>query len=206
MRTWSLFAVILFTSGGCDLLFQIDRTGQAKPDALLPDALLPDAASFLVCSGGKITLRPTARVTTAWELQAPPGSAAVDDVSEVVSDGDATYIASKRDGAYDLFSHLPVSDATNVDSVVVWARARVEAPPGFSELGVAMFSGTAQPYDDRPVTTSYNDYSGRVYSAEPSTNTRWTATALNAMTFGVRKSYADVTARVTQIWAVVACH
>jgi hypothetical protein len=186
MRAWSLFAVILCTSGGCDLLFQIDRTSQAKPDARLPDALLPDAATFLVCTGGKITLRPTARVATAGELQSPPGSAAVDDVSEVVPDGDATYIASKRDGAYDLFSHLPVSDATNVDSVVVWARARVEAPPGSSELGVAMFSGTAQPYDDQPVTTRYNDYSGRVYSAEPSMNARWTATALNAMTFGVR--------------------
>lgn len=180
-----------------------DELGPDAPDA--PDALRPDAASFLVCSGGKITLRPTARVATAWELQSPPGSAAVDDVSEVVPDGDATYIASKRDGAYDLFSHLPVSDSTRIDTVVVWARARVEATSMSSELGVAMFSGTAQPYDDRPVTTSYNDYSSRVYSAEPSTNTRWTAASLNAMTFGVRKSYADVIARVTQIWAVATC-
>lgn len=206
MRAGSLFAIILVTSGGCDLLFQIDRTAQAKPDAQPPDAFLPDAASVLGCSGNQIMLRPTAKITAAWELQAPPGSSAVDDVSDVVPDGDATYIASKQDGAYDLFNHLPVMDSTNIDSVVVWARARVELSPMSSELGVAMVSGPAQPYDDRPVTTSYSDYSSRLYTVDPNTSARWTVTGLNAMAFGVRKSYADVRARVTQIWAVVACH
>ena len=59
------------------------------------------------------------------------------------------------------------------------------------ELGVALTSGSTISSKDRQVTT---------------TNLPWTVDGVTSMTFGVRKSYADVTARVTKVWAVVACH
>jgi hypothetical protein len=205
MRAWMLFVASLALTAGCDLLFQIAPTPEPRPDARTVDARLPDAASVLTCTPDGIVLRPTTGVSLMWETEAP-ASSAVQDVADATPDDDATYIASMRDGASDLFGHLPIAESTSVDSVVIWARARAEQPPGFPEIGIAIVSGPATPYDDRVITTSYSDYSGRLYALDPATNMRWTVPGVNSMVFGVRKSYADVTARVTQVWAVVACH
>jgi len=206
MRVWLLFAAILGMSAGCDLLFQINATAEPKPEAQPTDGLLPDAPSILKCSGGRIVLRPTTTIASAWEVQFPAGSIHVEDVAQEAPDEDTTYIASKRDGAYDLFGHLPVSDATTIDSVVIWARARVDQTTSLPEVGVTLASGSATSWDDQAVATSYGDHSSRVFALDPSTGVPWTVSGVNSMTFGVRKSYADMTARVTQVWAVVACH
>lgn len=209
MRAWSLFVATLGVNAGCDLLFRIDNVAAPGPDgqpldARVTDAPPPDPPSNLMCSGGQIVLHPTVVVTSAWANTVPDNLTPAQAVAE--ADGDMSYVASKQDAAFELFGHLPVSGSMNIDSVVVWARARVDVTPGFMELGVALTSGSTISSEDRQVTTSYSDYSSRGYALDPHTNLPWTVDGVNSMTFGVRKSYADVTARVTKVWAVVTCH
>jgi hypothetical protein len=205
----SLLAVLLLAPGGCDFVFRIDRLGppgDARPDVPI-DAPI-DAPTILTCAKSPIILRPTEIFLAAWADQYPATGNHLDQViDDQGADEDATYIATAIDGELDLYGHVPIEAGVTIDLVSIGMRARLEevsAPA--TEVATALRVDMNLYWDDRVVSSTWTDYSGALFSLNPATTQPWTVDEVNAMTFGVRKSYATTRVRVTQVWATVVCH
>lgn len=191
--------------GGCDLVFGVAIPTDASMDAM-HDASTDTLDASPVCVTEPMILRPATVRTALWQAMPSTGSH-VDHVSEQVADDDASYITSQSDGQFTTFTHagrIPAS--VTIDSVTIWIRAREETEVEIPQVAPALDANPALVWDDLHIGTSWGDYSGRRLAQNPTTMQPWTVDELDAIAFGVRKTYATARVRVTQIWAVVECH
>jgi hypothetical protein len=187
----------------CDGVFGITRLKPPLPDA--PVDAAPDAPTMFECTESPIVLRPTGIDRASWVDQFPSMGTHLDHIAETKPDDDDSYIASAFDGELDLFTHVPLASTVTIESVTVWARARIEGTVASPQLGVAFSTATTLEWDDVAVGMSWKDHSTATYTQNPATTQPWTVDEVNALTFGVRKAYSNERVRVTQIWAEVAC-
>lgn len=163
-----------------------------------------DASSACVTP---IVLRPTGPgAFSDWTTLVPASGAHVDHVQELVPDEDASYLASNVDGVRDEYAHepLPVPPSATIEQVTIWVRARSETATTNQEIAGALSLNGVPIHSDRVPTLQYASYD--VSFQQDPFGAPWTVETVDAMTFGVRKSYAFSTIRVTQVWAEVTCH
>jgi hypothetical protein len=190
--------LIAVVACGCRYGFDsIVRTAAADTDAAAADA---------TAQGCPVVLRPTGPTSSQWELEVPNTGDHFAKVAELVPDDDQTYVASGIDARRDEYAHLAVTlpATATIAGVTVWIRARTDTAPVNLEAAPALTSSGTQAHSDVPVVETYGDFAW-TWSLDPHTQQPWTVDGINAMTFGVRKSYSTAMVRVTQVWAIVSC-
>ena len=186
-------------------LWAVDMSdpGLAGPAANVQVAIPPVTTTTTLAA---LILRPNGPGAETKLTRYPgTGEANWQDVDDVTSDGDSTYVY--RDGGWekDLYTLTDVSGSGTISSVTVWARVRQMLPPQGTNLRLRLRTGGTT-YEGPELTTgnSYADYS-QTWAINPKTGVAWTWADINALEAGVKinEGGGGNNTRVTQVWVQV---
>lgn len=158
------------------------------------------------------TVRPDANKTIGGSIQLFPdgGEAAWQDVDEVTSDDDTTYIFAANSGLNYHLAHFgaanPSASAGVINSVTVHVMVR-SVSGGFvnGRIACGTVAGTySAPLIGTYSSTSYTEKT-REFTTDPNTGVAWTWAAITDLMIGVQLQAfgGGLENRCTQVWAVI---
>jgi hypothetical protein len=154
---------------------------------------------------GPFTLRPNGAGDKA-ELSRYPGTGEANwqDVDEVTSDGDSTYVYAP-DGTWkrDIHAFEDVSGAGTINGVTIYAKVRALSAPTGTNIRLQIRSGgMTKEATETTSTSSYADYS-YTWATNPVTGFAWSWAEINLLEAGVKLRQQGSETRATQAWVLV---
>jgi hypothetical protein len=161
-------------------------------------------ATFTQNAPQTVTLRPSGAGNYQDLSQSPSSGSHYAKVSEITSDGDATYVyTTSTSTTRDTYTFTSTSATGTINSVTIYIVAR--ATSSGTAQTVVRISGSNYYGTSNTLTTSYTVYS-TTYTLNPGTDNAWTWANINALDAGVRLARSGSSgndARCTQIYVVV---